>query len=1388
MVLTWSKTVTGFDMSDITASGGAFTDFTEDTAGLVYTINFTPTAGGTGSVALVLLGNRVSDTAGNMNAAASIIFTIGDIPTSAAPNLVDLLTDSQSNFRFAVGNQTDNITNDNTPEFRVSGVASGASVVITATRSGQTDVIGSGMVGVSDASVDITLSTLAEGDWSVTAVQTAPGLVVSGASTPLSVTIDTVTPVISFTKNPDATPAPQKIYSATTTTDGTPVTMHIRGQGNNSCGFGFSSTVQSRGVAAYIAGSDLIRNNPADNDNWICFYATDLAGNSSVMFANQILGITPASGIPVVDLLSDSNAHFDYRQRNNSSNDTDNITLENVLEFEISGLVNSAVVELTATATGQTDVTVEGTVGAAATAITLTVGTSSAPLADGVWSVTAVQTSPSMATSTALLVTIDSTLPVITLTKNPDTATPGLSKTYAATATSGGTGGSAINMETRFQGSAACANPPPQGGANHYTPGTDIAAEQETNNGDFLCFYAIDVAGNAVFMATNEIGGIDRTGPTIALPATAEVQRGTTATIAVTVNEALGTGRDALAATDFTVTSGGTVDSVAAVSGSTNYTATFSAGGGTGMVSVSIAANVVADGLGNGNSASNVLVIDVVQAVSSAEPTLDLVAASDSRAYFRFLPPHRSHPSRDNDDITNDNTPTITVGNVVVGAEVVVVATHTDMTAVTMTVASATATSIDITVGTSSAPLKDGVWEIVATHTDGSNAPTDSAEDALSITIDATLPVVTIDKNPDMDPAMSKVYAASVTDDNDVVMYSRGDPNSGDVACAAEPFSVGNYTAGDDVTYDKEVNNGVYLCFYAIDTAGNTTRELANQVGGIDLTPPTVTVAPTDLVLGTATEVTFTWSEAVTGFALADIQADSFILFSDFVEVSDTVYTANAVDDEDDNVSAGTTGTLVLMANRVTDLAGNGNALRSQTVTFVEAPSAGPTVTLDFVGLTSGTKTCAASARADKGGVCEGDSIVFILTADPVPSANLVVAIGRLEAGQLTPSSGPFAGMRLDYGLPGDPYSEYIDNNEDDGAGHTITILANQATARYTLTTVNRYGASSVGGMYYEILDAPNNDYQHNEEDRGQFNAPTATANPSNCTTNVDAMSDNNEDSECLVVIHPVAAPVITLAAASTAAIAEGSAAMFALVSDKVPNHYNTARTALAALPISVTIAETGEVTSAASPMTVNIAAAGSTSFSVATDTDDIWEGSSSLSVDATVAASSDTPSRYSLGATVAGSVDVTDNDTVTVVMGADPADVTEGGTLMFTVEVATGELGVDMVLAYTVSGTATSGDFTAPSGMVTITAGSTDASIPVVTTTDSTTEAGGETVTITLTAPTVRGASLGTRTAATGTITDPTGPAPTAANPRASFSTTTLTVAEGGDVDITLN
>ncbi|MGI9251814.1 MAG: Calx-beta domain-containing protein, partial [Pseudohongiellaceae bacterium] len=42
--------------------------------------------------------------------------------------------------------------------------------------------------------------------------------------------------------------------------------------------------------------------------------------------------------------------------------------------------------------------------------------------------------------------------------------------------------------------------------------------------------------------------------------------------------------------------------------------------------------------------------------------------------------------------------------------------------------------------------------------------------------------------------------------------------------------------------------------------------------------------------------------------------------------------------------------------------------------------------------------------------------------------------------------------------------------------------------------------------------------------------------------------------------------------------------------------------------------------------------------------------------------------------------------------------------------------------------------------------------------------------------------------TAATGTITDPTGPAPTAANPRASFSTTTLTVAEGGDVDITLN
>ncbi|MGI9250803.1 MAG: beta strand repeat-containing protein, partial [Pseudohongiellaceae bacterium] len=239
-----------------------------------------------------------------------------------------------------------------------------------------------------------------------------------------------------------------------------------------------------------------------------------------------------------------------------------------------------------------------------------------------------------------------------------------------------------------------------------------------------------------------------------------------------------------------------------------------------------------------------------------------------------------------------------------------------------------------------------------------------------------------------------------------------------------------------------------------------------------------------------------------------------------------------------------------------------------------------PLVTLDFVGQASGTKTCEASARTNKGGVCEGDSIVFILNADPAPDANLVVPIGRLEAGD----SGS-----LVYGLTA-PYNEYIDNSEDGGA-LSITIPAGQRSVRRTLTTVNRYGLSNVGGMYYELIGNPT-DYKFNAEDRGQFDPPNASgANPSNCPTDADAMSDNNEDSECLVVIHPVAAPAISIAAVDTS-VAAGAVASFTLTGTGEPNYYSGG--ARAAVPVSVTITQGGNALAGA-PATVSMGASDTT-------------------------------------------------------------------------------------------------------------------------------------------------------------------------------------------------
>ena len=117
----------------------------------------------------------------------------------------------------------------------------------------------------------------------------------------------------------------------------------------------------------------------------------------------------------------------------------------------------------------------------------------------------------------------------------------------------------------------------------------------------------------------------------------------------------------------------------------------------------------------------------------------------------------------------------------------------------------------------------------------------------------------------------------------------------------------------------------------------------------------------------------------------------------------------------------------------------------------------------------------------------------------------------------------------------------------------------------------------------------------------------------------------------------------------------------------------------------------------------------------------------------------------------------ITDNDELSASVTA-PETVAEGETAPFTVTLRGGESTAPVVVSYTVGGTAKApGDYTAPSGSLTIQSGESSGTIPIQTNTDNEIEA-DETLVVTLTAvQTDNGAArVGSPRSATTAIQDP--------------------------------
>ena len=261
---------------------------------------------------------------------------------------------------------TDNITNDTTPTFTVSGLAISATVTVTATQTGQTTVthtrVGNG---------DVTLPTLAEGVWSVVASD-------GTTTTPsISVTVDTTAPtaITSITAIPTGTDTTPNL-AFTTPEAGVLVE-------NDDCGI-TAQTVTAGPNTITLAELG------TETHSGCTIQMTDVAGNTSPT------ATIPSFTIEALTVTVDLKASSDTGTSN-----TDKITNDNTPTFTVSGFASDASITLFLASGGAT-VPARGTGNADITVLQA--------LADGVWTITG---GDGTNTVPPITITIDTTAPTV---------------------------------------------------------------------------------------------------------------------------------------------------------------------------------------------------------------------------------------------------------------------------------------------------------------------------------------------------------------------------------------------------------------------------------------------------------------------------------------------------------------------------------------------------------------------------------------------------------------------------------------------------------------------------------------------------------------------------------------------------------------------------------------------------------------------------------------------------------------------------------------------------------------------------------------------------------------------------------------------------------------
>ena len=910
----FSEAVTGFSEEDITVDNGAASGFTGSDGDKKFTA--TITAAIDGAVTVSVAAGVATDAAGNGNMAATGVTGTVD---ATAPTVASIVRESPSSSRTNADDLTwrvtfsEDVDNVDAADFAVTGTTATLSVTRVTASAYEVTISGGDLAGL-DAMVTLDFAAsqnIADGVGNALALTTPTG------ANENTYVVDNTEPTVTIMGVPSTSRMP---FTATFTFS------------EAVTGFSVADITVDNGAASAFARSDAMTYTAtitAAMDGAVTVsvaagVATDATGNGN-MTATSVMGTVDTTAPAVTSIgrespsSSPTNAD-DLTWRVTFSEDVENV---DAADFEVTG--TTATLSVTRVTASAYEVTASGG-NLESLDATVTLGFAAGQSIVDTAGLALAITTPTGTNDNSYVV--DNTGPTVAIMGVPSTSRMPFTATFDFLEAVTGFSEEDITVDNGAASAFARSD------AMTYTA-TITAAMDGAVTVSVAAGVALDAAGNGNMVATGVTGTVDTTAPTVAsIVRQSPLSSPTNAddlTWRVTFSEDV-VGVDA---TDFAVT-GTTATatlSIVAVSGSTAAYDVTASGGGLADLDATVtldfaASQNIADGVGNAlalttptGANENTYVVD------NTEPTVTIMGVpSTSRmpftATFDF-----------SEAVTGFSVTDITVDNGTASA-------FARPDAMTYTAMITAAMDGAVTVRVAAGVALDAAGN-------GNMAATEA-----TVTVDITAPTVAsiVRQNPSSSPTNADELIWRVTFSEDVENVDAADfAVTGTMATAT--LSVAEVSAS--TVYDVTASGGglagldatVTLGFAAgqsiVDTAGNglesTTPTVTNDNSYVvDNTAPTVTIMGVPSTSRMPFTATFTFSEAVTGFSVADITVDNGAA-SAFARSDAMTYTATITAAIDGAV------TVSVAAGVALDAAGNGNMAATEATVTVDATA--PAVT-----------------------------------------------------------------------------------------------------------------------------------------------------------------------------------------------------------------------------------------------------------------------------------------------------------------------------------------------------------------------------------------------------------------------------------------------------------